>query len=358
MNGIKRKFVLIMALLIVFSAFAPFSVQKAEAGSKYYLPTKVTYYKYKKGKWVKDWSESIKYNKKGYVLESRFKQGKQTEKYKYKYSYYKNGKLKKKKLPGGESYIFNKEGRMTEYRLSSGKVFEKYKYKGSRLVKFYDGDCWFKLTYTEHQDGSIARIETRIPGDPLDVEPKRWSEFDENGLLVSSLTDRSVGMTMIGRKDPDAINSYLFVLFSLEGKAISGNKDAIASIRLSMSKQMEVGIYDIILEDVYMTSNQFLTISPTECISEITIKDMILGDVNNDNDIDIADVIGVVNYILKNPSETFILGSADINMDGDIDIADVIGVVNIILRNTSSPSQLSSIRQLPSNVIFNMLDPE
>lgn len=188
--------------------------------------------------------------------------------------------------------------------------------------------------------------------------PLGVSVVDENGLLVSSLTDRSVGMTMIGRKDPDAINSYLFVLFSLEGKAISGNKDAIASIRLSMSKQMEVGIYDIILEDVYMTSNQFLTISPTECISEITIKDMILGDVNNDNDIDIADVIGVVNYILKNPSETFILGSADINMDGDIDIADVIGVVNIILRNTSSPSQLSSLRQLPSNVIFNMLDPE
>ena len=201
MNGIKRKFVLIMALLIVFSAFAPFSVQKAEAGSKYYLPTKVTYYKYKKGKWVKDWSESIKYNKKGYVLESKFKQGKQTEKYKYKYSYYKNGKLKKKKLPGGESYIFNKEGRMTEYRLSSGKVFEKYKYKGSRLVKFYDGDCWFKLTYTEHQDGSIARIETRIPGDPLDVEPKRWSEVDENGLLTKE-----------GDKDSDYETSYKYSL--------------------------------------------------------------------------------------------------------------------------------------------------
>ena len=76
MNGIKRKFVLIMALLIVFSAFAPFSVQKAEAGSKYYLPTKVTTYKYKKGKWVKDWSESYKYNKKGYILEYKAKEDK------------------------------------------------------------------------------------------------------------------------------------------------------------------------------------------------------------------------------------------------------------------------------------------
>lgn len=90
---------------------------------------------------------------------------------------------------------------MTEYRLSSGKVFEKYKYKGSRLVKFYDGDCWFKLTYTEHQDGSIARIETRIPGDPLDVEPKRWSEFDENGLLTKE-----------GDKDSDYETSYKYSL--------------------------------------------------------------------------------------------------------------------------------------------------
>ena len=73
--------------------------------------------------------------------------------------------------------------------------------------------------------------------------------------------------------------------------------------------------------------------------------------VNNDNEIDIADVIGIVNYILKNPSDSFIFGGADINQDGDIDIADVIGVVNLILKDSSNS-------MAPLRVYHSMLDPE
>ena len=52
------------------------------------------------------------------------------------------------------------------------------------------------------------------------------------------------------------------------------------------------------------------------------------GDINNDSNIDILDVIQLVNIILNDINESF----ADINNDQNIDILDVIQLVNIILN--------------------------
>ena len=62
------------------------------------------------------------------------------------------------------------------------------------------------------------------------------------------------------------------------------------------------------------------------------------GDVNGDGDIDIADAVCVVNYIVGNPTPTFVELAADANGDGDIDIADAVTIVNYIVGNPSSLS--------------------
>ena len=56
--------------------------------------------------------------------------------------------------------------------------------------------------------------------------------------------------------------------------------------------------------------------------------DMLIGDVNGDEVINVNDIIVTINIILG--SEQFIL-SADINMDGLIDVIDVILLVNLII---------------------------
>lgn len=67
-------------------------------------------------------------------------------------------------------------------------------------------------------------------------------------------------------------------------------------------------------------------------------SDVLLGDVNKDDDITIADVTALVNIILgkdNGPEPLYNHDAADVNGDGGITIADVTALVNIILGKTN-----------------------
>ena len=59
--------------------------------------------------------------------------------------------------------------------------------------------------------------------------------------------------------------------------------------------------------------------------------ELLLGDINNDGNIDVLDVVMLVNYILNN--DTAEVENSDINSDGNIDVLDVVVLVSIILGN-------------------------
>ncbi|PIP12096.1 MAG: hypothetical protein COX49_07495, partial [bacterium (Candidatus Stahlbacteria) CG23_combo_of_CG06-09_8_20_14_all_40_9] len=57
------------------------------------------------------------------------------------------------------------------------------------------------------------------------------------------------------------------------------------------------------------------------------------GDINNDSEINVVDVVRCVNIILGNPPSPtqYELWAADVNDDGEVNVIDVVGIVNIIL---------------------------
>lgn len=63
------------------------------------------------------------------------------------------------------------------------------------------------------------------------------------------------------------------------------------------------------------------------CFGEVTSH--IVGDVNSDNEVNIADINAVINTILSDDSNSL----ADVNGDGEVNIADINAVINIILNN-------------------------
>ena len=57
-----------------------------------------------------------------------------------------------------------------------------------------------------------------------------------------------------------------------------------------------------------------------------------MGDVNDDGDVSINDIIAIVNHILDIPNDTFILERADLDNNNEISLADLLLVVDIILN--------------------------
>lgn len=180
MRSIKKHMALIMALFMVCAAFAPFAAQPVDAATKYDLPSKVTNYKYKKGKWVKVSSSKLTYTKKGFLKTVKHSDG---TKMSLKYSFYKNGKLKRITCPGKESFRFNKKGFTTRYCLSSGWTFAKYRNNGTDMTGYWDSDeaRWFKYSYLKYPNGKIHEMHIRFTNYE---EPDIITTFDENGLLL------------------------------------------------------------------------------------------------------------------------------------------------------------------------------
>ena len=60
--------------------------------------------------------------------------------------------------------------------------------------------------------------------------------------------------------------------------------------------------------------------------------DFIQGDVNDDHEVNIADINAVLDVIMNGTADADLTKRADVNVDGEINIADVNMVINIILK--------------------------
>lgn len=123
------------------------------------------------------------------------------------------------------------------------------------------------------------------------------------------------------------------VAYSNNDQFIASGQGKVMTIKLVPKETLQEGDYvltldNIVLGDKYM-KNKY------EGSSQLTVsfspQSIMLGDVNDDGDVDIADAVCVVNYIVGKVRPVFIEAAADVNHDGDIDIADAVHIVNLIV---------------------------
>ena len=65
-----------------------------------------------------------------------------------------------------------------------------------------------------------------------------------------------------------------------------------------------------------------------------------LGDVNGDGAITVTDVMMLVNYVLKNANDSFIVENADVNGDDKISVTDVMVLVKMVLQGNQNISNI------------------
>ena len=148
--------------------------------------------------------------------------------------------------------------------------------------------------------------------DNIYIEEANGGISEEYNFMVSS----SVDGTILG--------------FTLTGDPIPSGENLLTKIYYTVSSYEEI---DLCLENAIFSSSDAIGIpvSYGDCI-EVNLDQIILGDINFDDLIDIFDVIILINEIIDPglfDSNQFI--SADFNYDNILDILDIIALVNVIL---------------------------
>ena len=101
-----------------------------------------------------------------------------------------------------------------------------------------------------------------------------------------------------------------------------------------ITSDLSIDEYDIYIISVllsYAMSYGESDVNNSDVSGEGEMPEITLGDINNDGQINVVDVVNLVSYILNESNEEVELLSSDLNEDGVVNVVDIVNLVNEIL---------------------------
>lgn len=95
-------------------------------------------------------------------------------------------------------------------------------------------------------------------------------------------------------------------------------------------KALDGGAYEYLVKAIYVDGSESVW-SNIQHVTLTGISDVLIGDVNGDGEVNIADVTAIIDYLLGSPFDSFNPEAADVNGDKAINIADVTAIIDILL---------------------------
>ena len=91
--------------------------------------------------------------------------------------------------------------------------------------------------------------------------------------------------------------------------------------------------------NLYISNDDGQNVSADPANFEFNIIMNLLGDVNEDGDVDIQDIVTLISKIQKESPNPFNTGAADVYLDESYDVQDVVGIVDIIQESPISSAK-------------------
>lgn len=183
--------------------------------------------------------------------------------------------------------------------------------------------------------------------------------IDDDGYeLIELVTERTTVRKHTFENTVQSDGSMRILCYSNSNAIFSGNNGAVLSMTLNVAEEMAEGDYVVDIKNIVLTESGGTTKYEIPIISSyIAVESHIMGDINGDGSIDVADISGLVSIILGTDAQAVNVKAADINNDGSIDVADISGIVSVILgvKETSSEiakTKLATRAAVEGNTLF------
>lgn len=137
--------------------------------------------------------------------------------------------------------------------------------------------------------------------------------------------------------------------YSTKNYTFNGLDGDVATITFHVDEDCIDGNYNILLYNIVLTTVQGKKIEPTLIKSKLTIVSLTPGDVNNDKNVDFADISITASHILGQETTGFVSAAADVNADHSVDVVDISCIAGIILQGSSNRLPEQSIVMLQTD---------
>ena len=217
------------------------------------------------------------------------------------------------------------------------------------------------LERMEAASGSQVTLSVKMKN-TVDIQGYQFDLYLPEGVTIAtdedgfSLIELSTERTTSRKTDyfnstvqPDG--SIRVLCGSSKGYTFEGVDGEVALITLNIDENMEEGDHPIILKEVNLTDRNSELYTTDYLKSTLTIINFIVGDVNGNKKVEVADFIATANYILGNPPQTFLFKAGDLNGNSSIEVSDFIGIANIILNSSSSTDAASTPNKAPKKSV-------
>lgn len=117
--------------------------------------------------------------------------------------------------------------------------------------------------------------------------------------------------------------------------SIEGTEGTLFSIGIVMDDSVVPGEYHGSITGAVFTSGDGACVQADDTTFAISVSEFGVGDVNHDGNVNVADVMLAINYVMGNNPSAFYADKGDVNGDGQINITDVMCIVKIIMGDNS-----------------------
>ena len=180
---------------------------------------------------------------------------------------------------------------------------------------------------------------------PIPIEDVRFHVNVQSAGAMSTgfIAEAGVGKVKLTWENPDEnfddMLGYNMYRYTLDENEVASEP---VKINENLLTDEELIDYDIVPGTTYCYYYKVLRTSldenaPSKIVAA-TPRAAGKGDADASGDVDVADVVTEVNYMVGREPKPFIFDAADVNEDSEIDILDVVGTVNIIMKPQSVAS--------------------
>ena len=127
---------------------------------------------------------------------------------------------------------------------------------------------------------------------------------------------------------------YRFIAVAMQATPIAGTSGGVVTVKVTANEDLASGNLTGYFRKVKLSKSDGTGNTYAEMSFPITILEpsVLVGDANDDGEVDVKDIVDIVNHTMGKPTSTgkFIETAADINEDGQINIADIVALIKIL----------------------------